>query len=264
MRWLRLFQYLEVYYYCTAFVLIVLGLSGCQVYSQATSTSIAPTLILTPTNAVVLASTPDSGRWQEDWLKGIPCRPPCWEQITPGKTNASEAVKILRQVSYISSDSVTISVSSLVPEIGEINWKWIGNQEHGGASFDGNTTQQIVRRIGLGFSQRILLKDVIQAYGQPTHIAVRAGYEEPGSVASSIQIVYASQGFWIDTVSPRDIGPDLWLNSVSLFSPGIDNFAQLFPEYKDNPTLLVPWQGYQNFAFYCRDEYEGKACREAK
>ena len=109
-----------------------------------------------------------------------------------------------------------------------------------------------------------MLKDVIQAYGQPTHVAVGAGYNEAGGVTSSIQIVYESQGFWIDTVSPRDIGPDLWLNYVQLFSPGINKFTQFFPEYKANPDLIVPWQGYQSFEFYCRDEYDGKACQGAK
>src|SRR5262245_17799626 len=31
------------------------------------------------------------------WLLGVPCRAPCWEGVTPGKTIAEEAVTIFRQ-----------------------------------------------------------------------------------------------------------------------------------------------------------------------
>jgi hypothetical protein len=245
-------------------VSIMLALSGCQTSLGVPITSTAPTFNLTPTNAVVLTAAYGSTMWQENWLKGNPCRPPCWEQITPGKTSASEAVKILERIPYIMSDSITTSVSSLVPEIGDISWEWSDSQEPAGISFDSNIAQQTVRRIGLIFKQPFLLKDVIETYGQPTHVAASAGYNEAGGITTAVQIIFASQGFWVNTTAPRDIRPDLWLNYVQLFSPGIGNFAQFFPDYKSNPDLIVPWQGYQSFEFYCRDEYKGNACREAK
>jgi hypothetical protein len=254
----------EIYYCSVALVLIMWALSGCQSVAGSPGASTAPASKLTPTNAAVLTVTYDSPVWQENWLKGIPCRPPCWEQITPGKTTASETVEILKRIPYIVPDSITVTVSSLVPEIGDIGWKWTDSQEPAGISFDGNTIRKTVRRVGLIFKQPILLKDVIQAYGQPTHVAVSAGHDQAGGVTSSIQIVFVPQGFWVNTISPRVIGPDLWLNYVQLFSPGIENFTESFSDYKSNPNLIVPWQGYQSFEFYCRDEYEGKACQEAK
>ncbi len=265
MYMLRLFHHSRINFCHMAVMLIIVGLSGCQTTLQMTSTPTVPTLELTPTSAIGSAPTLETVLWQENWLKGIPCRPPCWEGITPGKTTASEVVQILKQIPYIIPESVTMGVSSLVPEIGDITWEWSGSRhDFGRALFDGNTPQQTVREIGLPFTRPIFLKDFIQIYGQPTQVVVRAGCNPVGKVTSTIQIVYELQGFWINTISPRDIKPDSWIMSINLFSPGLDNFAQLFLDYKSKPDLIVPWQGYQSFEFYCRDDDAGKACQGAK
>src|SRR5947209_4744604 len=75
---------------CVLFLLyIIINLSTCGEEIDSSASTITPTI-----GATKPAPPPD---WQYRWLKGIPCKPPCFEGITPGKTTAEEAVKLLQQ-----------------------------------------------------------------------------------------------------------------------------------------------------------------------
>ncbi len=247
-----------------AVMLIILGLSGCQITSQVTSTPTVPVLELTPTSAVVPAPTLETVLWQENWLKGIPCRPPCWEGIVPGKTTVPQAVKILKELPFVSSETIVSGTSSFVAE-GELSWGWRSrNVKLDGRAFFENTPNQTIRNLQLIFPTQIYLGDVIATYGEPTQVEARATYDPSGKITSWLNILYIPQGFGLTSDAPTPIEPNLHMISVFFFPPDMDNFAQLFPDYKSKPDLIVPWQGYQSFEFYCRDDDAGKACQGAK
>jgi hypothetical protein len=245
----------------------MLVLVGCTTFSQTVMPQVVtntPSIAFTTTeeiNTPTLSATPTP--WQKNWLKGVPCQSPCWEGITPGETTLLQASDILKELPFVASDTIEMSIS---PDLGEISWGWRNGNTHleGRAFSDGNSSRQIIHSVWLLFTDEITLQDVIDIYGEPTHVVARAGYNPVGGVTSMLQILYSAQGFGITGNVPTKIEPSLHLNSVFFFSPGIDNFAQLFPEYKSNPNLIVAWQGYQSFEFYCRDDYEGKACQGVK
>ena len=95
---------------------------------------------------------------------------------------------------------------------------------------------------------RPTLGDVINAYGQPSHIVA---VEKPEFSSYFVNIIYESRGL---VLKKEDSWPikldettDFWqaIFSDDPISEGIGYF--------DDKTL-VPWQGIRDFAFYCRYE----------
>src|SRR5574340_1230135 len=59
---------------------------------------------------------------KEDLLgKQHSCSLPCWNNITPGKTNSHDAVKTLQGTAYIDKDSIKQSGTN---ELGGCVWNW--------------------------------------------------------------------------------------------------------------------------------------------
>ena len=97
---------------------LVLFLNACvsspqptNVQGTGTPTS-GPTIALSPAPLTNIQfspfPTPDY-EWTTRWLKGIPCRLPCWEGVTPGQTRKDEAVDILKRNPIIASVVITDS-----------------------------------------------------------------------------------------------------------------------------------------------------------
>lgn len=221
----------------------------------------APTQIL-PTILPTKPALPQD--WQYRWLRGIPCRPPCWEGVTPGKTTPSEAVEILNRSPLVVN--AKMETNSLFPENGTIVWYWVGN-EKGDSGYDGEIyysaknlavpVYQIRPRLRVKFK----LQDVIQAYGEPEYV-IASDNPNPdiGSGRTySIKFIFLSQGFTLDYgVISKDesgkpaINPGMLVSEPDYFASGIEGYNRAYRGLQPQPDLFVSWQGFKDFDFYCR------------
>ncbi len=72
--------------------------------------------------------------------------------------------------------------------------------------------------------------------------------------------VYLDEGFYVMAEEiPKTLTPEIRVHAPTFFVPSTKNV----PEGRDVASVfLIPWQGFQNYEFYCRDSEGGKACRE--
>lgn len=229
-------------------------LSGC-----------VPENILPPspsaTSTIGAQGTPSSFEldWEKKWLLGNPCLPPCWEGIVPGKTSLIEAKIILQNLEYVSPTSIADSISIANTQVGSLEWAWINSDEGsgGGAVFEASSDGEVIVQIGLVFPKLLLVQEVVDAFGNPSHVYAAADYgPEPqqGDIPfRSMSLLFSDKSMLL-TTRDDDIGPRLKVIAVHFMSDAM-------PTGISNPGWLVEWQGYQSFEFYCRDEYEGRACR---
>ncbi len=223
-----------------------------------------PTLIISPSVTTAPTKPAPPSDWQYRWLKGIPCKPPCWEGITPGQTTPAEAVEILKRSPIVST--ANLEPDPLNTKYGYLVWNWIGNVT-GSKGYDGEAKYYaqdptkpvyIIRpKFGISFK----LGDIIQAYGEPSHVIATA-YPNPdigSGLTYSVKIIYLSQGFAFDKgIVTKDesykpiINGELYLLGPDFFAPDLDGFGAAFRGLQPQPKLLVPWEGFKSFDFYCR------------
>ena len=203
--------------------------------------------------------------WTHHWLQSnAPCRAPCWEGITPGQTELAQASTLLMHNALI--QSTTIFTSPVAPDKSEIDWRW-GNGTLGGRAFyNAQNPPHIIQFLQVNYPDTFSLQQVIGTYGDPSHIiAMQAGGFPGESRASQIDqriwVVYLDKGLLlgVDSHQGWDIRPDLPLSTPTFFTPGIAHFTAFFDQTSNH--VLVPWQGYHDFAFYCRAGSENSACR---
>lgn len=148
---------------------------------------------------------------------------------------------------------------------GQIEWNWRELRAGGGGILFANepVTQPVVS-LGIAFPEQVhlSLQEVIQAYGEPSHVLATAisYFPEVGS-GYGLSLVYLEQGFWLNASGRADIQPDLAIVSVRFFTPGLENYTAFNLNFADRPGWLVPWAGFQRFEFYCHDDYDGRVCR---
>jgi hypothetical protein len=204
---------------------------------------------------------PSSG-WTHRWLQGISCQAPCWEGITPGKTSATDALEALNRNPLTSN--LRIYPRTTAGEDGLVDWIWVANTEVGGGSFayKRNTALPIVSQLIAVFPTTFHLREIIAAYGEPSHIIPSVAiFQDPHSPQAAktynLVVVYLSRGFYLTIGKPQiakpAIAPDLELHGrVTFFVPttaGLDTVAP--PGWWDS-TDLVPWQGFHDFDWYCQ------------
>ncbi len=193
--------------------------------------------------------------WQSRWLKGIPCRPPCWEGITPGHTTSTEAVDILKK-NFLIREAKLDSFSPS-DKHGEISWKWLDGQPGGSARYLLQQAIPVIYEIHSNYPTPFLLGDLIKAYGQPSHIRATAqhDYYDKNVISYTISFVYLSQGFVLATVvrSKPILNSDLSLSGVGFFSP-TSNESWVIKTLNEQPDQIVLWQGFKDFDFYCRED----------
>jgi hypothetical protein len=242
------------------YILINLILAACssEITPQPTAT---PTVFITPTFGNTSSALAQD--WQYRWLKGIPCSPPCWEGVTPGITQSNDAYNIWKQSPILTN--LQIGASKLFPNEGYVIWSWTGSnvdKENGEAHFKVDSNDKIIYTIHPYYNTSFKLEDVIKAYGEPSHVYASASPNpEPGSGMSYyIKLVYLAKGFDLSmgVISKPDSGkPALSLNSkfndIDFFATGLTGFVKFYPGISNKPDLLVPWQGFKDFDYYCRD-----------
>ncbi len=254
-------RWLHLQGYAILLVLAVIGLGSCISLPSvpSTATSIEPTSSTTLPSPTKQLPPQD---WPYRWLKGVPCRPPCWEGITPGQTTPAEAAEILRRSSLIAT--VEVTTTRLTPEMGEVRWSWVGKEgrDGGWAVFHSQTPSSPIYAIYPYFPASFRLGDVIQAYGEPSHIIAKA-FRRPDSegVDYDLGLLYRSHGFILGVGGPMKpvLSLDTLLERVSFFAPSDEGLQAVLGGAADHPEWVVPWQGMKDFDYYCTDT-KGNPC----
>jgi hypothetical protein len=231
---------------------LLLALAACTNSGSATSVTPANNRLF-PTHTLALQA------WQMRWLEGIPCAPPCVEGIVPGETRPSDAVDLLKDNPLISDVRVYADSPS------EINWKWANSDSSQRAFYQARGT---ITYIELNFPSSFQLEDVITAYGEPTHILARAGYGLHGlGIVYDLSIIYQNHGFLLRTAGrpplhfqiSGEMSFEPGTSPVFFFPPTEAGLKPLLPP--QDIANMLPWQGPKEFAFYCRDDEQGRACK---
>lgn len=248
-------------------VTVFLGavLAGCHVAEQRTLPSAAPT----PTRRASAAPTPKRVQWEDvaaavqNWLNGIPCRPPCWEGIVPGQTTISQTVAIVNQLPFVTDleihDATTTS-SFAGMDRGVLSFNGSRDQIWGSVSYYLSSTVYLIE---VHYPSLLLaFQDVIDAYGEPSHVL--AGADPDGGnddTVYNLEIVYIPQGFalvWIGAGTSKPYFRPNWRNFyLYFFEPTLEGYALAY----GNPRVtegLVPWRGMLSFDDYC----QGTRCGE--
>jgi hypothetical protein len=249
---------------------LLLGLQACDSGTDKTAT---PNVTATssvnvqpsPTNqmAITPTATP-TNEWQTAWLKGIPCQPPCFENITPGKTTVDEAKQILPK-----NNMITKIWTYEVGERSNLRWDWkymnSNNVTTTSYAFFGRAPNpSVISSIRPFFTAKVKLGDVIRAYGEPSYVnaSVTPDYNNvnnPG--AFHLTIIYQNKGIILDNyryfTSTIKISPDTTFNDVSFFDPNDSE-----PLGSTTAKLITKWQGYLPFDFYCSAIFpENERCK---
>ncbi len=221
----------------------------------------APNVIDTPTLSATVtkkSSSPNASQtytatlanedMQLKWLKGNPCRLPCWEQITPKKTGIIAALSVLNH-----NPDIQVTNSGSPEEPHRIEWNWTSSSKKGGTIYY-DLQSSIIQQINMVFSKNFSLKDVIQTYGEPDFvIATETWVNREGTIIEhTLSFVYETYGFTLydaSTGKPPTLNNDNSFANVVIFNPKSTLTEQ---NVMGNPTYLVAWQGFKDFAFYCR------------
>jgi hypothetical protein len=174
-----------------------------------------------------------SDTWEYAWVHGMPCRAPCWQGIVPGKTSAGEARELLKRLPFVKPDSVK-----------QGSWRSLDGDGGGHLSIDNG----VVQAVHLALPSGVRLGDVIDSYGEPSHVAAGRWYGNHGDGPFySLALVYASPGIVLDAShiwnSKPKISPDMCFDYISLGQAGIHT------EILDSSSL-AEWQGMQDIETY--------------
>jgi hypothetical protein len=186
-------------------------------------------------------ATPENSRnWQTAWLDQPVCKPPCWQNITPGVTTRDEAVLILENTPGV---AITYNKKS------GLSWNF-GTKAEGGniiVSEDG-----IVSGVWLGSTnENLYLKKVTAAYSFPKYVKpydCRVGmcetvliYPDLGMLLS----VFVKDARGDDEIPQIEILSETIVYRVYFIEQGMENFQKIlvFQDY----DLLLEWKGYGEY-----------------
>jgi hypothetical protein len=199
--------------------------------------------------------------WMRNWLHSIPCSAPCWEGITPGQTRVIDAVEQLNQSALVTRLRLHERLNA--DDDDQVFWDWIA-QDAGGGSFHypQQPGSQIIAGTRVVFPTLFRLQEIVTAYGSPSHIVPSAAvFRDPHStqatVVYNLVVIYLSRGFYLTLSDPSPVkpilSPDLLLHGdVTFFTPTSAGLNAAVPPGWWDSTDLVPWQGFQDFDWYCQ------------
>lgn len=193
------------------------------------------------------------------------CSPPCWKNITPGKTTRQEVVQILNDISWIDKDSIKSNISGNYGGF-LAGWdldciQWLGKLDSGDYSGRVCFYNDTVAFIEISLNEGVIdFSDLIKKLGIPESVLIikTEGAERD---TLSIHVLYTSKGYafldyytTLNLKNPIQIAPDDDVQVVWYFVPEyhfellkfghIGNFSSHIIE-----KGLQDWKGYGEYQF---------------
>lgn len=189
---------------------------------------------ITPT----LSPQPD---WLVRWLNEPVCQPPCWENITPGKTSFADALAIANnisgaKVSYVGDDNIRLESN----QYDAFNFAVLFSQ--------GDANIQVIR-LTTQFTS-LELSEIVDRYGFPDEMIK---YGLPSTEFSSvwIDLLYYDLGMVITFYALPDdpwnrvsLSPDTSIASIQFYAPQLEYYFNEPPEYGVNVSPAIKLKGY--------------------
>ena len=265
-----------VIFFTTFFVI------GCGDYSNNSPQYSIPTFSYVTNTAQIKSATPTCNNaeqncaystptlqlveWNNDWIKGVPCKAPCFAGIVPNKSNIDNALTTLNSVPYIINPRVSIVNDENHPVI---LWEWRTSRSKGAAGYAQYSQKNIIDVITIVVPKNFTLGDIISNYSSPDEVIVRADYDPDGRPYYYIGILLKSFGLylWADPKLPiapfPKISPDLPLVRADFFDPSADGLATMLDKTNlkyQYEQYRTSWHGYGSLASYCTHS----SCRAVK
>ena len=204
--------------------------------------------------------------WRRDWLRGKPCAPPCFMGITPGTMSQTQTLDLLRA-----------ATPAVLPEIASksgrsqasINWliETADPESQASALFFQTPVERYnlplntIVTIRLGASGVLSLGEVMEAYGDPSHVLALAEPSADERTVFWLSLVYIPQGFnlsmWFDYDGRQPVfTPSTPVERVHFFVSTVGGYDQAMGPLNGFPhpsELMVPWAGFEGFSYYCRE-----------
>lgn len=166
----------------------------------------------------------------ESLVTGVPCSPPCWYGIHPGQTAVEEAIKIVRGLPFVVSDSLKRAKEGLPSGFDEgVTWKYIGGTHpaHGGALY---ARQGTIVWMRVSLPRGLRLADVLVTQGEPDLVAVSLGMIGIGPLAeghgyylhlfySERGVMLSSKGYGLGEGQYVTLSPDIVIDEAEYFAP---------------------------------------------
>lgn len=193
------------------------------------------------TGIAIPSVTPESApKWWTSWLAQPVCKPPCWQNITPGVTSVDAAVSLLEDM-----PKVTIIYNGKYG----LSWNFGTKTEEGNISIskDGKVSSLWLANSS---SESLYLKEIVAKYGFPKYVKP---YDCREGMCATV-LVYPDRGMLLDvfmknsgTVSdPQiEIVPDTVVDRVYFIEPGMENFQKVL-DFQDY-DLLMDWKEYGKY-----------------
>jgi hypothetical protein len=183
------------------------------------------------------------------WLRGEPCRLPCYEGLTPGVTIVQAAFRHLRRHSLVGGVTLTRFPAQ---EYGEVVWTWADGSSGGRARFRLGDSE-IITSIEPSGDPHITLGEVIAAYGEPTDVITTDFCASWGKDRFyHLEFLNRSVGLYLrgPYKDVNHVHAGLPIQGIIIYKPG-SNWTHFDYSYTHTEGISVaPWQSYQDFFFY--------------
>jgi hypothetical protein len=189
-------------------------------------------------------------------LTGEPCRPPCWQGLTPGESTEEDVAEFMKTTSFV--DARTVSTSSFTrvtragEEVARVTTRWrssAGLRKCNSLSIEDGVLTDIMICHDLGLN----LGSLIDRYGPPEkYRAILQGFERQWV---DVILFYPTHGFTVYlALRPGDptLDPESKVAEVWYFRAApLERFMKLGWEAghlgtdpSEFPEFLRDWQGY--------------------
>lgn len=181
------------------------------------------------------------------WLNGVPCAPPCWEDIYPGVTTVDEAVQLLRSNPFIDPEDVEVAVES-DGRIDGVAWQYqSGRKEEwsGWLLFYPPDVPSLIEEIVI-VAPDLCLREIIDAYGEPDYLETFS-YR----VAGLVNLIWQAEGFFYSVdldneaagITKKLCGGVVVHFKAETSPPEIPSMAVIDLTDED----FIPWTGYGEY-----------------
>lgn len=203
-------------------------------------------LLLLAILIVTSCSNTQGGDDRLNLLQPSPCAPPCWQNITPGETQFSEAIGALESNPWV--DRYTVPFSDVIDFKGAVG---------GYVSLADGVVDYVyipVYNYRRTIVDNLQLDNLLQLYGPPL-VGLHAEPTGWSRTTFTLRIAYPQRGLFIvaNFEGTRDADPpipsDMSLYLVYYVSP--ESFFQN-SHIGESPDCLIPWDGYREASFYCK------------
>ncbi len=213
-------------------ILVVLGIS-CSLFVST------PTPVIKPRHP-----------WITKWLQDPTCRPPCWENITPGVTGMYEAYELLPQIPGV---KVTFPpVKKTFDNSKQMQWQLDGSSDTGIADSDEQGELITMLTLTVGAYQLLTVEEVISSYGSPSEVVITDCRGELFRKSCVAHLVYADLSMALG-IFLRDVGddkhrvevlPDSRIEEIMLFPSEDDYYLKIFWPNGKQEGYFFQWNGF--------------------